>query len=270
MASPSKRKTPFLSTNYLPSRILASVPTRGDSPGKLPPSLSLSDSPLPEARASHAQLTHGLTVHQFSFQKTPGKFFGVFYLLKVLEPTQGSLGHGGSCSGATEPGVRCVSVSVRAVRPRVSRRAGASQHAHSERPPKASPAAQASSTSRGSGLAVPLLRRAAFQGTKGRVGQDSARGGGRHIRLRHELLPVIGAITREACVGVRAGTGRTHAVLPHEGTRRRHCHQRPGTRQRHCHQRIDVPPSRPEQMRSSHSDASFPRQWGFLLRLVCS
>lgn len=132
----------------------------------------------------------------------------MFYLLKVLEPTQGSLGHSGP--GATAPGVRGVSESAGAVRSRVSRQAGVSQHVHDERPLEARPTAQASSTSHGSGLAVPLLGKAAFPGTKGRAGPDGTRGRGRRLRLRHALPPVTGAVAREACVRACACV-RAHA-----------------------------------------------------------
>lgn len=177
-------------------------------------------------------------------------------MLKVLEPTQGSLGHSGP--GATAPGVRGVSESAGAVRSRVSRQAGVSQHVHDERPLEARPTAQASSTSHGSGLAVPLLGKAAFPGTKGRAGPDGTRGRGRRLRLRHALPPVTGAVAREACVRACACV-RVRGDWPDP-----RCPAQPGDAARALSptRRFSSLPSRADET-SSRSDASLTRQRGF-------
>lgn len=119
--------------------------------------------------------------------------------------------------------------------------------------------APAGSVSLGNSLVGPLLRRAAFQGTKGRREQDghSPRGRGGHGCLPHTLLShyprsLPDSTMRAACVCVCAGTGLawggTRIVLPSRET------QRP-------HKDIDFPPSLPEHdQMSSRSDASLTFQ----------
>lgn len=157
-----------------------------------------------------------------------------------------------------------MSVSAGVVRSRVSRQAGVSQRVHNKRPLKASPMEQAGSGSRRNHLVGPLLRRAAFQGTKGRREQDKPHGRGRHICLWHEVMShylhrLPASVTWEACVRACVRSlGHSHCPAPPGGT---------GPR---SHKDSDFPPSRPEQDHtSSQSDASLTFQRGFLLRLVC-
>lgn len=118
-----------------------------------------------------------------------------------------------------------MSVSAGVVRSRVSRQAGVSQRMHNKRPLKASPMEQAGSGSRKHGLVGPLLRRAAFQGTKGRkkgAGQ-ATRERQAHLSRAQSAVPLSAASPGQQHVGgVRVcGPWPRHTVLPGRETQAR-------------------------------------------------